>query len=305
MKALRRRELAAFFGLSALWSGNWLVIRIGLASLPPLRFAGLRMAIASVLLVPVALSSLRGRQVSRSQLRWIAVVGLLQIGVSYACVFTAEKWIESGLAALLFCSFPIWVGVLGHWMLPDEPLTARTVAAALLGVGGVAVIELPGLARVSSLEARPLAAGGALMMVSAIVSAFSAVTVKKRLASVPTAANVWGQSIVAALFLLSAAAAFEGKVTWKWTAGGLASLAYLSVVGTFVFLGSQWLVPRVPISLTGSFPLVNTVLAVVWGTLLAGEKLPARVVTGGALIFLGVALVTFEPRPARQPRLST
>jgi drug/metabolite transporter (DMT)-like permease len=220
-------------------------------------------------------------------------------------VFTAEQWIDSGLAALLFCSFPIWVGLLGHWMLPSEPLTPRTVAATLLGVCGVAVIEAPHLNRVSSLEARPLLLGGALMMVSAIVSAFSAVTVKKRLATVQATVSVWGQSIVAAVFLLSAATVFERSVPWRWTAAGTASLAYLSVIGTIVFLGSQWLVPRVPIALTGSFPLVNTVLALVWGTLLAGEKLPARVAAGGALIFLGVVLVTFEPRPARQPRLST
>ncbi|HEV2063052.1 MAG TPA: hypothetical protein VGS00_00710 [Thermoanaerobaculia bacterium] len=55
MPALRGRELAAYLLFSALWSGNWLVIRLGLADLPPFLFAGLRLALASVLLGAVVL----------------------------------------------------------------------------------------------------------------------------------------------------------------------------------------------------------------------------------------------------------
>lgn len=42
----RRRDLGIFWFLSALWSGNWLWIKVGLAGLPPFRFAGLRLALA-------------------------------------------------------------------------------------------------------------------------------------------------------------------------------------------------------------------------------------------------------------------
>ena len=50
MPVLRGRELAAYLIFSALWSSNWLVIRIGLKDLPPFVFAGLRLLLASVLL---------------------------------------------------------------------------------------------------------------------------------------------------------------------------------------------------------------------------------------------------------------
>src|SRR6516164_6432820 len=140
MPALRGRELAAYLIFSTLWSGNWLIIRIGLHDLPPFLFAGLRLLLASVLLTSIVLPR-RGYRPSRRELRVIAVVGFLQIGVSYGCVFTAEQWIESGLAALLFSTFALWVGILAHWALPGERLTGRAVSAALLGVAGVAVIQ--------------------------------------------------------------------------------------------------------------------------------------------------------------------
>ncbi|HKA37428.1 MAG TPA: EamA family transporter [Thermoanaerobaculia bacterium] len=297
MQPPRARDLAAFWLLSILWSGNWLFIKIGLGGLPPFRFAGLRLAIAFVLLTIFLLTRARPA-VTPAQARAIALIGFLQIGVSYACVFTAEQWIDSGLTALFFSTFAIWVAVLGHFLLPGEPLTARTAVATLAGVGGVAVIQSPALARIGGLQGGSLALGGLLVLVSAVVSALSAVIIKKRLADVSAIASVWGQSIVGVAVLLGGAAIFERAIPSRWTSPVAFALGYLAVVGTFTFLGSQWLIPRLPVGVVGTFPILNTLLALLWGSLLAGERLTARVFAGGALILLGVGLVTVRPRSA-------
>jgi len=255
MPAPRTRDLAAFWLLSVLWSGNWLLIKVGLEGLPPFRFAGLRLVLAFFLLTAFLLARPRP-PVTPSQARVIALVGFLQIGVSYACVFTAEQWIDSGLTALLFSSFAIWVAVLGHFLLADEPLTARAIAATLAGVGGVAVIEGPAIARAGTLPAGRLGLGGLLVLVSALVSALSAVIIKKRLAAVSPTASVWGQSLVAALVLLSASALIERNAPSNWTPAALFALGYLAVVGTLTFLGSQWLIPRLPVAVVGTFPIL-------------------------------------------------
>ena len=292
MPALRGRELAAYLVFSALWSGNWLVIRIGLADLPPFLFAGLRLALASALLAAVVLGRQRG-PVSRREARFIALIGFLQIGVSYACVFTAEQWIESGLAALLFATFALWVGIFANAALPDEPLTRRAVGAALLGMAGVAVIQGPAVGRALAGRPGPVAAGGALMLVSSLVSAWSVVLIKKHLKRVPALTSVLGQSVVAGVALLSAAALFERGASPRFTPVALGAVLYLGVIGTLTFVGTQWLVPRVPAAVVGSFPFLNTLLALVWGSLLGGERLTGRVAAGGALILAGVALVAF------------
>jgi len=298
MPPARRRDLGIFWLLSALWSGNWLWIKIGLAGLPPFRFAGLRLALACVLLAPFVLRRPRPT-VSPAEARWIALVGFLQIGVSYACVFTAEQWIDSGLTALIFASFAIWVPLFGHFLLADEPLTGRILLAILAGLAGVAVIQGPALARTGAVTG-PLAAGGLLVLTSAVVSAFSAVIVKKRLSGVSAVANVWGQSLIAAPVLLAASALFESGVASRWTAGSAAALGYLAVVGTFTFLGTQWLIPRLPVAVVGTFPILNTLLALLWGSALGHERLTPRAGAGGVLILLGILLVTFRRRPAEQ-----
>jgi drug/metabolite transporter (DMT)-like permease len=297
------RELAAYFVLAALWSGNWLVIRLGLAALPPFLFAGLRLVLATLLLGAIVLGR-RREPLSRREGRLVALVGFLQIAVSYACVYTAEQWIDSGLAAVLFSTFALWVGLLAHWLLPDEPLRARTVAAALVGVAGVAVIQGPALGRALSGEVGPLAAGTLLMLVSSLASAVSVVLIKRDLKRVPAFQNTLGQSAVAAAVLLAASGLFERSAPAHFTPGAIGALAYLGLVGTLTFVGTQWLVPRVPAAVVGTFPITNALLALLWGALLGGETLGARAAVGGALVLSGVALVTLAPagrRAAKAP----
>jgi drug/metabolite transporter (DMT)-like permease len=296
MARLRGKQLAAFLLFSTLWSGNWLAIRVGLRDLPPLLFAGLRMVIACALLVPLARRS--GQAVTARERGWIALVGLLQIGISYACVFTAEQWIESGFAALLFSTFPIWVGILGHVFLSGERLTVLTIAAAALGISGVAILEWPALVRAAASRPPGLLAGGALMVVSALVSAVAVIVMKKHLPHVPAMRNVRGQAVVAAAFLLLASLALERGAPVRWTPSAALALLYLGVLGTLTFVGIQWLVPRVSVAVVGAFPLVNTVLALFWGAALAGETVSVRLLVGAVLILFGVAVATSAPTPA-------
>jgi drug/metabolite transporter (DMT)-like permease len=297
--ALRGRALAVYIFLCAVWGSTWLVIRVGVRDLPPLWFAAMRMGLACLLLTPLAW---RQSAVSPTKSEWAAVAwsGLLQIGISYAAVFLAAERIESSLSALLFGSFPIWTGIFAHRLLPEERWNRWTAAAALIGVAGVGVIEAPAAARALCGDAGPLFVGGLLVLSSAFISGYSNVLVKKRLGRVPPALNVWGQTLVGSVFLLSAALLFERGATLRWSASSVASLAYLSVLGTAVaFVALFWLVPRVPVAVIGSIPLVDTLIAVLLGAIVLGETLSARIFAGGAMIFGGVLLAT-RTAPSRK-----
>ena len=290
--ALRGRTLAVYCFLCAIWGSTWLVIKIGLQYLPPLRFAGFRMAAACLLLAPFAFRRGAARPGPR-ELKFIAVAGFLQIGVSYALVFVAEQWIESGLTALLFGTFPIWVGLFAHFMLENEPLTRRTVGAAALGLAGVALIQGPTVVRAFQSDPGALLRGGGLVFGSAIVSALSNILIKKHLGRVDPTLNVWGETLVGSALLLALAAAFERGAPARWTPAAWGSLAYLTIFGTaLTFVGLFWLIKRVPVSIIGTIPLVDTLIAVLLGALVLGEKLPLRTLVGGALILVGVYFAT-------------
>src|SRR5260370_316404 len=104
---MRGRVLFLYSLCCLLWGSTWLVIKLGLQDLPPFLFAGVRMSIAAATLTPLALWNGFPR-LRRKEWRWVAAAGVLQLGLSYAAIFLAERFIPSGLTAVLFCTFPIW-----------------------------------------------------------------------------------------------------------------------------------------------------------------------------------------------------
>lgn len=301
MSALSGRSLAMYVGLCAVWGTTWLVIKIGLEDLPPLWFGGIRMALACALIAPFAFAR-RPRKDARESWRPILWSGFLQIGVNYACVFVAEQWIESGLAAVLFATFPIFIGLFAHFMLPDEPVTGRAALSAGLGLLGVAVIEAPAVASLFSSQTRLRFAGTALMLLASLVAAYANVFNKKHLPKVPPAWNVWLQTLAGSALLLLLAAVFEPGAPMRWTPTSMGALAYLAILGTALpFAGLFWLIHRVPMSVIGTIPVVDTVIAVALGSVVLGESFSPRILAGGALILVGVLLAAAPVRAATAP----
>jgi drug/metabolite transporter (DMT)-like permease len=290
MSPLRGRTLAVYLFLCAVWGSTWMVIKIGLEYLPPLFFAAVRMAIACLVLVPLAFRS-GAAWPTRREWRFVALSGLFQIAAFYALIFLAEQWIDSGLAALLFAIFPICAAVFAHFLLPNEPITPTTLAAAALGLAGVALIQAPALARAAGAQSTALFRGGALVFAAAIVAAWSNVLVKKHLGGVDPARNVWGQTLVATVVLFAASSAFERGSAAHWTPPAWVSVLYLAIIGTAAtFVGLFWLMKRVTVFLVATIPLVDTLIAVVLGNLVLHERFSPRILFGGALILTGVVL---------------
>jgi drug/metabolite transporter (DMT)-like permease len=296
--ALRGRSLAMYVFLCAVWGSTWLVIKIGLRDLPPLWFGAIRMALACVLIAPFALAR-RGGGSARGRTARIFWSGALQIGINYACIFLAEERIDSGLAAVLFATFPLFVGLFAHGMLPDEPLTARVAVSAGLGLAGVAVIEGPALVSLFSAPARSLLEGSAFVLVSSIVAAYANVYNKKYLKGVAPDWNTWLQTLSGSALLLFLAAAFEPSARLVWTPRSVFALVYLAVLGTALpFAGLFWLLGRVPVAVIGTIPIVDTVIAVVLGALILGESFSPRVLFGAGVILVAVLLAAVPGRRA-------
>jgi drug/metabolite transporter (DMT)-like permease len=270
-----------------------MVIKIGLRDLPPFLFAGARMLLASAVLLPFAIrAGLRGH----GRRAWVAMasIGLLQIGVPYALLFAAQQWVPSALAAVLFATFPVWLALIAHVLLPDQRLTARKIAAAVLGVAGVVLLEIPAL-RGQELPAL-VHAGGALVVLASIVVAFANVLVRKELGALPAVVVTFVQVFAGALLLMLLAATLEARRDAAFTARATIAIAYLSVFGTAVtYLFLFWLIPRVPIAAIGAIPLLDTTVAVVLGTVVLQETIGWPLLAGGALVLSGAALANQAP----------
>jgi drug/metabolite transporter (DMT)-like permease len=294
MPSVRRPlVLLVYVAIAVLWGSTWLVIRLGLRDLPPFLFAGLRMTAAALLLAPLALrgGALPGLLAARRQ---VASIGLLQVAVPYGLMFVAQQWVPSGLSAVLFATFPIWITLVARWMIPGERLTPARIASALVGVAGVAVLEAPHLGGLSG--SRALTAGSALIVLASIVVAFANVLARRQLARTSPLALTAGQSAVGGVLLLAASLLTEQGRSASFTPGAVAAVLYLAIFGSgLTYIGLYWLLPRIPLAALGVLPLLDTTVAVFLGAAVLAEPLGWTMAAGGSMVLAAGALAALAP----------
>ena len=129
-----------------IWGSTWLVITLQLGTVPPEVSVTYRFALAGVMLLLWSLVRKLRLKFSWREHGWMALQGALLFGLNYVCVYFAESRISSGLVAVIF-SLITFLNIAGTRLIFKTPIRSTTVIAALLGVGGVALIFLPELRR--------------------------------------------------------------------------------------------------------------------------------------------------------------
>jgi drug/metabolite transporter (DMT)-like permease len=289
--------LLAFLLLVLIWGTTWAAIRVGLAGVPPFAGVTLRFAIAGTLLLALArrLGVRLGR--SRREVALWLTNGVLSFCVSYSVVYWSEQYIPSGLAAVLFATNPLFVYALAHFVLPGERLGLPAVGGLLLGFAGVAVIFSDDL---RLLGGGPVREAALIMLVSPLVSAVSAVLIKR-----------WGRgvhplSLGAVPMLLCAAVmapiawAVERGVPLVFDLRSVGALLYLAVFGSAVtFTVYYWLLARVSATHAALISYLIPIVAVAIGAVAFAEPLRPRLLAGSGLVIAGVVLVGAARRRPR------
>jgi drug/metabolite transporter (DMT)-like permease len=287
----RGAALSLYALLVLIWSSTWVAIKIGLEDAPALLGAGVRFAIAGVLLL--AFAAARRRSLRTDKLLALTL-GLLPFAFCYGLVYWGEQYIPSGLTAVLFGVMPLYTAVLASFLLHDEPLRARVLLGVALALAGLS------LAFAESLElgSEDKAALGAIAVVlSPLGAALGNVALKRRAAALDAIVlNGWGMLVGGALLLaLSAPTEDWGEAVWG--AKALGSILYLAVVGSAVAFVTLTVLLREMSAQASSFiALMIPFGALVFGAVLYGEALTGRALAGAALVVAGLVAARSRAR---------
>lgn len=289
------RDWAGLLGLVVLWGSSYSLVKVALAALLPRQIAGLRiLSAAAVLAVALAVTRQRLPAGLRAW-RLCAAIAILGNCLPFFLISWGQTRLESGLAGILAATTPLCVLVLSHFLLHDERLERRQLAAFLLAFGGV--VTLLGAESLASLGGS-LARLTAQLAVLAAAACYGLATVLARLMGgqhpVATSAAVMG---IAALAIapvglpgLPPPASLSGPV--------LAAIGVLGVLGTGAASVLYFhLVARAGARFVSLLNFLVPVWAVGVGYTVLGEKLPVSAWIALALILGGVVLT--QPRPAR------
>ena len=284
-KSLTHGALAA---LILIWGTTWAAIRIGLQGIPPFTGVALRFALAAVVLL--AVSRILGLPLGSSPRErglWV-INALLSFSISYGVVYWAEQWVPSGLAAVLFSTFPLFVAGMAHFWLPGERLTLAGLLGITLGFVGVVTIFSEDLTAISGREVQR---ASILFLISPLVSALANVVIKRWGTGVHPMSLTAVPMAMTAILMGGLAATVERGRGITLDAASIGAVVYLAVFGTAVtFFLYFWLLSRLPATRLSLITYGVPVVAVLVGTLLLDEPFTARMLAGSVVVLVGVTV---------------
>src|SRR5436853_4074683 len=133
----RIRIIVAFAALYLIWGSTYLGIRFAIETVPPFLMAGTRFLIAGVIMYGIAWLQGIGKS-NWANWRTSLIIGACLVLGGNGGVTVSEKYIDSGLAALIVAIVPIYIVLLG-WatgMAPQPtPVMWMGLAGGFVGVG--------------------------------------------------------------------------------------------------------------------------------------------------------------------------
>jgi drug/metabolite transporter (DMT)-like permease len=286
----RYRNLAFYLLVAAIWGTAFPVVKTGLGYMPPVTLAAVRADAAAVALFAYVL--VRGeplRPTGRADYTYIAVGGIVTMGVHHGLLFAGQQYVTSAVAAVLLGLIPVITPALTRLTASDDPLTPVGVVGVVVGFGGVAVIANPDPATLlADLRGVLLVFGAALTF--AIGAVFTHDTEPHLSVS---ALQPW-LMLVGAVCLHAIAAAMpgEGLAHVSVAPPAIASVLYLGLIGGGVAFTLYFVLLRRlgPIQM-GFLEYVIPVFAALMGWILLGERVSPDTVGGFGLILVGFLLV--------------
>jgi len=281
------RHLLLALAVVAVWGSNFVVIKLGLAHLPPLLFGTLRFIFA---LLPAVFFLRRPAVPWREMAAYGVLIGAGQFGLLYLAM---RRDISPGLASLVVQTQVFFTIGLAMWFA-RERLQAYQVLALALSLVGIGVI-----AAHTDASTTPL---GLVLVLLAALSWAGGNLVARRAGSVNMLAYVVWASLFSVPPLLVLSLLFEGPAaimnglrqadlaTWL-------AVLWQSVGNTlFGYAAWAWLLSRHAASTVSPMALLVPVFGMGASALWLREPLPAWKMLAAALVLAGLALNVFWPR---------
>lgn len=271
---------------SALWALGTVVSKDLLALLPPVAFLVLQLAPSVVVLWLVVMAT-DAPAVSRRELPAVALLGLLNPGLSYTLSMLGLAETSASVATLLWAAEPALILLLA-WLLLRERLTGRLIGLTAVAAGGVLAVS-----GILDLQGTPGGPGyGALLILGGVVCCAVYTVLSRRV--VVTADPLVVVAVQQTVGLLWAVAIWplEGSspatllaLPFDAAASGIAS-------GLMYYVAAFWFYLRalraVPAGTAGMFLNLIPVFGIAAAYLFLGERLTVPQWAGAAAIVLSV-----------------
>jgi drug/metabolite transporter (DMT)-like permease len=280
--------LVALAAVYILWGSTSPAIKIGVGSLHPAWFIGLRFVIAGSALWIWCRA--RGRPLPTvAHVRGAALTGVILLVFGNALFAWTLQYLPSGIGGLFFALSPLWMALFG-FALYRERISPVAGFGLALGLGGMIYLYSP-----SGAQHLPLVPT-LLGVLTSVTWAFGSMIQRRFRAADVVQMSALQMLIAGGLLVCIALASGAPLSRAEFTPAAIGALAYLVVLGSIVgFSAYLWLMNNVPTTLGSTYAYVNPVVSLAIGIGLLHEPFSRQLAFGAATIVAGVAIMLAAP----------
>ena len=268
----------AFATVYLVWGSTYFFIRMAIHGMPPLLLGALRFTTAGLLMLIWCI--IKGEKIFiRKSLINSAIVGILLLCIGNGIVIWVEQTLPSAMVAILVSAAPIWFVLLDRQNWAVNFRSKSTIAGLIIGFIGVILLfgeQLNGILGGGNVGSKNILhafahhwvqyPGPAARSMPSIIQA-----------RVQNAVNVAWQMIIAGVIFVPGSLLNHEFTHLQWqqipTQSWLA-LIYLILFGSIAAYSAYvWLLKVRSATQVSTYAYVNPVIAVVLGTIFAGEHI--------------------------------
>ncbi|MXP10965.1 DMT family transporter [Pseudoblastomonas halimionae] len=293
------RYLLPFLLVTLIWGGTWIIIKDQLSSVPSFWSICYRFMVALVGMF--LLARLRGQPWRLPRGGWVIAfwMGVLQFFVNFAFVYNAERFVTSGLVAVIFALLIVPNAILGRIFL-GQSITRNFVIGSLVAASGIALLFLH--------EYRESPAGlwdvifGASLAIGGILGASFAniLQATERGKALPLLTLLAWSMTVGMVLNAVVAFTFFGPPVWDPRPGYGLGILYLGLLGSVATFPLYYpLVRTVGAGKAAYSSVLVPVVAMVLSTLFEGFAWTVLAAGGAALAMVGMLIALQARDPGR------
>lgn len=255
------------------WGTTYLSMRIGVKTFPPLLFSGIRQTIAGLLIFLFLILSGKYTKISKRDFNRQAIQGVLMITLGNGLVGWSERYIPSGLAALIVSVMPVYVVAINYFSGFDtKPLNKNIILGLILGCAGIGLIFRD---NVQDLGNPDYFKGILVTFTACLFWASGSVYAKYNPTDTTALTNSAIQLSSGGLILLIGGLLFDNiHEIDTVSAESIYALIYLIIFGSLLtYICFLYALENLPVGLASIYAYINPIIALLLGTLILDETI--------------------------------
>jgi drug/metabolite transporter (DMT)-like permease len=296
-KPRRAQLIVCFATVYLVWGSTYLVASIGLHSMPPFLFGGMRFICAAILLGGTALALGRKFQLDATEWKHMFVVSLGTVLIANGLTNVGMQHIASNTTAILNASAALWIALFATRGRRAQAIDRRTLTGLVIGFAGTVMIILP-----SSGHFDTQSLGYQLLILFAVFCwSGSTVYIRNAHSKLDVLTFTAIQMMMGGLMLTAVGLATGESAQLHWSKSGFIAMAYLTVLSScLAYTAFAWLARNSTPALVGTYSYVNPAIASLLGWWFLDEKLSVAQIIGMTIMFAGVALVSWPQKDVKR-----